>query len=91
MLVKAALLTAWSALALAQDATNPCQSFGVDYQDGQAYFVNSLSNQTFTLAEEFEGCTNDTAQNILVDPNGNQYECTDTPMQPSNTTELTTW
>jgi hypothetical protein len=90
MLKAALLLTAWSSLAWAQ-SDNPCQSFGVDYQDGQSYFVNSLSNASFTMVEEFTGCANDTAQNILVDPSGNQYECTDTPLLPSNTSELTTW
>ena len=90
MLVKTALVLAWSALVASQDS-NPCQSFGIDFQDGGTYFQNSLSNTPFTFVETFEGCQNDTAQNILVDPSGNEYQCTDTPMMPANTSELSTW
>lgn len=84
-----------------------CQSFGVDFQDGGSYFQNSLSTDPFTFVEEFEGsdlepyssdvcsyilgCQNDYAENILVDPNGNEYNCTNTPMTPPDTPELSTW
>lgn len=36
------------------------------------------------------GCQNDTADVILVDPNGDQYECTDIPLEPDFTSELST-
>ncbi|KAK4554648.1 hypothetical protein LTR86_008150 [Recurvomyces mirabilis] len=67
-----------------------CQSFGVDFQSGESYFQNSLSTSPFTAVQEFEGCSNDTSHNVLVDPNGDQYECSLTPMQPDDTPETIT-
>lgn len=37
-----------------------------------------------------EGCQSDEANNILVDPNGDEYLCTNTNMQPDDTNELST-
>ncbi|KAF2812432.1 uncharacterized protein BDZ99DRAFT_383484 [Mytilinidion resinicola] len=76
-------LTARSALA-------DCVSFGMDFQDGGSYFQNSLSSDPFTFVSQFEGCDNDTATNVFVDPNGDQYLCTDTNLQPDDTDELST-
>ncbi|KAI9664628.1 MAG: hypothetical protein M1821_006074 [Bathelium mastoideum] len=67
-----------------------CVSYGVDFQNGGTYFQNSLSSAPFTFVSEFEGCQNDTAQNILVDPNGDEYLCTDTPLTPDDTPEMST-
>jgi len=33
-----------------------CSVFGVDFQGGGSYFINSNSNDNFTLVAEFEGC-----------------------------------
>jgi hypothetical protein len=44
---------------------------------------------TFSL-----GCQNDTAQNLLVGPAGNdseQVQCSDTPMQPNDAPQDATW
>lgn len=35
-------------------------------------------------------CEDDYATNILVDPNGDEYECSETPLQPDDTNELST-
>lgn len=94
-LASAALaLTTFAGTVLAQDypeyCTGTCQSFGVDFESGGSYFQNSLSTDPFTAVQEFEGCQNDTSNNVLVDPNGDQYMCSDTPLQPDDTPELTT-
>jgi hypothetical protein len=47
---------------------NPCKSFGIDFQDGGSYFQNQSSSDDFTFVSTFEGCANDVATNVLVDP-----------------------
>ncbi|OJD40425.1 p-loop containing nucleoside triphosphate hydrolase [Diplodia corticola] len=78
-----------SALADTQ-LTAGCQSFGMDFQGGGIYFQNNASTDPFTFVQEFEGCQADNSTNILVDPSGDQYTCTSTPMQPDDTDELST-
>lgn len=65
-----------------------CQSFGMDFQGGESYFQNSLSTESFTFAQQFAGCENDVARNILVDPRGDQYNCTNTPLRPDDFTQV---
>ncbi|KAF2493425.1 hypothetical protein BU16DRAFT_465305 [Lophium mytilinum] len=83
-------------LLMARSAMADCESFGMDFQDGGSYFQNSLSSDPFTFVSQFEalttceGCDNDTATNVFVDPNGDQYLCTDTALQPDDTDELST-
>ncbi|CAK4021784.1 Hypothetical predicted protein [Lecanosticta acicola] len=77
-------------VANAQDCSTTCESFGVDFVDGGSYFQNIESTNPFTAFEEFQGCQNDTADNILVDPSGTQYECNLTQMQPSDSQQLVT-
>lgn len=67
-----------------------CESFGVDFQSGGTYFQNSESTDPFTAVQEFTGCQNDTSHNVFVDPNGDQTECTETPMQPDDSPQLLT-
>ncbi|KAF2720150.1 hypothetical protein K431DRAFT_271147 [Polychaeton citri CBS 116435] len=83
--------------ALAQSDTYPdycyntnCQSYGIDFQNGGTYFQNILSTDPFTALETFTGCQNDTSFNVLIDPDGYQYDCTKTNMQPDSLPELTT-
>ncbi|KAF2165342.1 hypothetical protein M409DRAFT_24191 [Zasmidium cellare ATCC 36951] len=77
--------------ALAQDnCTTTCQSFGVDFVDGGSYFQNVDSTQPFTAVQEFEGCQDDESNNILVDPSGEQYECSKTPLTPDDTRQTVT-
>jgi hypothetical protein len=78
-------------LKFAVSQSNPCVSYGIDYQDGGNYFQNILLNDPFTFVSTFDGCQADTAQNVLVDPTGNQYLCSDTTLTPSDTPEMSTW
>jgi hypothetical protein len=35
-----------------------CQSYGVDYLDGETYFINTESPDYFSFVTEFEGMAN---------------------------------
>ena len=74
----------------AQEEYPQCVSFGIDFQDGGSYFQNKSSNDPFTFVSTFEGCQNDVANNILVDPSGDQLQCSDTPLQPADTYQMST-
>lgn len=37
------------------DLESRCKSYGVDFQDGGSYFVDSGSNENFTAYSTFEG------------------------------------
>jgi hypothetical protein len=78
-------------LQVALSQSDDCQSYGVDIQNNATVFVNVMSNDNFTFVEEFSGCQNASAQNYLIDPAGDEYECTDTDMDPANTAEMSTW
>lgn len=66
-------LTALASTTLKSRQDNgTCHSYGMDFQSGGSYFQNSLSNDSFTFVEQFEGmylsshslllgCTNDPA------------------------------
>lgn len=43
--------------ALAQDQTQTCFVYGMDFQGGNTYFQNVASNDNFTFVQEFEGKT----------------------------------
>lgn len=75
---------------LAQDQYDVCESWGIDFQDKGSYFQNKSSSDPFTFVSTFEGCQNDVANNILVDPSGDQYLCSDTPLLPSDTYQMST-
>lgn len=75
----------------ADEQENPCKSFGIDIQGGGSYFQNSLSSDPFTANQEFKGCQNDTANNVIVDPSGDQTQCSDTPINPDGTPFTVTW
>ncbi|KAK0977672.1 hypothetical protein LTS16_015346 [Friedmanniomyces endolithicus] len=81
-----ALLLAIVGSALAQT----CESFGDDFQNGGSYFQNNLSSDPFTALQDFDGCQNDTANNVLVNPNGDQSQCSNTPLLPNDTPQLIT-
>ncbi|GAB7340216.1 hypothetical protein MBLNU457_6682t1 [Dothideomycetes sp. NU457] len=72
----------------AQDQT--CESYGIDFQDGGSYFQNISSMDPFTFVSVFEGCQPDIAQNLLVDPNGDEYQCSDTNLTPDDTNQMST-
>ncbi|RMY77084.1 hypothetical protein D0863_01551 [Hortaea werneckii] len=65
-----------------------CNSYGIDFTNGGSYFQNSNSSELFTASQEFDGCQDDTSNNIFVDPNGDQTQCSDTPLLPDNTPQL---
>ncbi|TKA75248.1 hypothetical protein B0A55_05761 [Friedmanniomyces simplex] len=88
-LVSSAFALSLASGVLAQQCGN-CQSYGIDFYSGGSFFQNSLSTDPFTAVQEFEGCANDTSHNVLVDPNGDQYECSMTPMTPDDTPETIT-
>ncbi|KAK7183594.1 hypothetical protein DPSP01_010429 [Paraphaeosphaeria sporulosa] len=67
-----------------------CHSYGMDFQSGGTYFQNSLSSDNLTFVEQFEGCNQDVAYNIIVDPQGDQNLCTDTNLAPDDTDMLST-
>ncbi|KAF2786928.1 hypothetical protein K505DRAFT_199486, partial [Melanomma pulvis-pyrius CBS 109.77] len=67
-----------------------CLSYGMDFQNGQSYFQNSLSSESFTFVTQFLYCQNDIAYNILIDPNGDQTLCSNTNLQPDDTNQLST-
>ncbi|KAF2137676.1 uncharacterized protein K452DRAFT_301847 [Aplosporella prunicola CBS 121167] len=69
---------------------NTCRSYGMDFQNGQSYFQNSLSTDPFTFVQQFEGCQKDISNNLLVDPSGDQIQCSDTPLQPDDTDQMST-
>lgn len=72
---------------IAQDACPPpgtCQSFGDDFTSGGTFFQNTLSSEQFNATQEFEGCQDDVSNNILIDPNGDGYECDTTSLVPDD-------
>ncbi|KAK4498928.1 hypothetical protein PRZ48_009438 [Zasmidium cellare] len=71
-------------------SANTCKSFGVDFQNGGTYFQNNGSSDPFTAFQYFTGCANDTSNNVLVDPQGNQAQCSNTDLQPNKQTQLIT-
>ncbi|THX89918.1 hypothetical protein D6D05_00897 [Aureobasidium pullulans] len=79
-----------AALLSSRSLAQTCVSYGIDFQNGGNYFQNISSTDAFTFASLFEGCDNDVANNLLVDPNGDEHQCTDTPLQPDDTTQLST-
>ena len=77
-------------VSLVSQAWADCASYGVDFQNGGSYFINSNDNSSFTCVSTFVGCTG-TADVILVDPNSNSYECTPIATQPDDALEISTW
>lgn len=76
-------------LCLSQECED-CQSYGIDFLNGGSYFQNSDSTEAFTALQELDGCANDTSNNIFVDAYGDQFECTQSQLQPDNTPQLVT-
>ncbi|KAH7043286.1 hypothetical protein B0J12DRAFT_198231 [Macrophomina phaseolina] len=85
------LLSLLAAVGLAaRRALADCESYGMDFQNHGQYFQNISSSDPFTFAQQFSGCEQDESFNILVDPNGDQYECSKTPLRPDDTTQTST-
>ena len=77
-------------LSLVPSVLGDCESFGVDFTSGGTFFQNSNSSDPFTAIQEFTGCQDDTAHNVLIDPTGDQTECSETPLQPDDAPQLIT-
>ncbi|KAK3332424.1 hypothetical protein B0T19DRAFT_398192 [Cercophora scortea] len=60
-----------------------CTSYGVDYSNGGSYNIDSTSNQYFSFATIFQGCTQETINPILVGPDGSEYACSSIRTQPA--------
>ncbi|KAK3682164.1 hypothetical protein B0T22DRAFT_386440 [Podospora appendiculata] len=60
-----------------------CTSYGVDYSNGGSYNIDSTSNQYFSFATIFQGCTQETINPILVGPDGSEYACSSIKTQPA--------
>lgn len=63
------------------DPNSICFSYGVDFVDEGSYFINSLSSDPFTCVSTFEGCNQDVADVLLVDPSGDEYLCSQVPTE----------
>ncbi|KAF2264477.1 hypothetical protein CC78DRAFT_533076 [Lojkania enalia] len=72
------------------DPNSVCFSFGVDFVDEGDYFINSQSNESFTCVSTFQGCNEDVADVLLVDPSGDEYLCSQIPTTPADTPQLST-
>jgi hypothetical protein len=62
-----------------------CYSYGVDYLDEGHYFVNSQLVEKFNAVSYFEGCNQDTADILLIAPEGvtsREYICDQVPTYP---------
>lgn len=71
-------------LTCIQTAFAKCRSYGLDYKDGKSYDMQR-SSSSFAGQEQFSGCQSDTAHNVIVDPQGNESECSMTEMKPDQT------
>ncbi|KAL1303725.1 hypothetical protein AAFC00_007071 [Neodothiora populina] len=67
-----------------------CVSYGIDFVDGGSYFINTNSTDDFTCVSQFSGCNNDVANIILSGPNDLEVYCSDVPLQPDYTSEMST-
>jgi len=70
-----ALLALVVFVCLSSNVLADCSSYGVDYANGGAYYIDGGSNQYFSFITVFQGCTAETINPVLVDPDGNQYVC----------------
>ncbi|PQE28226.1 p-loop containing nucleoside triphosphate hydrolase protein [Rutstroemia sp. NJR-2017a BBW] len=66
-----------------------CAAYGIDFQNGQSYFINSADNSNYTTVTQFTGCTG-VANVILVAPNEDSWLCSDISTTPDGTNQLST-
>lgn len=85
------LSTIAALLSLANsDPNSVCFSYGVDFVDEGHYFINALSNESFTCVSTFRGCNEDVADILLVDPSGDEYLCSQVNTTPEDDPKLST-
>jgi len=84
-----------------------CVVYAKDFKDGGTYFQNINSTKPFTFNQDFEGtvkhpgtlhnanrvlgCDSDTSYNLLVDPNGDQSQCTPSNLTPDGVNMRSRW
>lgn len=54
-LLPLAVSSLYAAYASAQSTSDVCESYGIDFQSGGSYFINTASNDSFTAVSEFSG------------------------------------
>ncbi|KAL2415570.1 hypothetical protein ABEF95_014231 [Exophiala dermatitidis] len=89
------LCSSFLLLGLAGRSAADCLSYGYDFIDGGGpYCVNTTSTDYFSFGTEFNGCQPTDSQGditpILIDPNGDEYFCSDIPTQPDSTDMVST-
>lgn len=86
------LLTAFATLLslVSSDPNSICYSYGVDFIDEGSYFINSLSPEPFTSVSYFQGCNENVADVLFVDPNDIEYLCSQMQTFPANDPKLST-
>lgn len=72
--------------------TSVCLSYGIDYQNGGSYFIDSRSTESFTVVSQFADCEPDTTAYVLLvnDVTGDQLECSGVATTPDLTNVVST-
>lgn len=72
--------------------TSICLSYGIDYQNGGSYFIDSRSMESFTVVSQFDNCEPDTTAYVLLvnDDTGDQLECSGVTTTPDLTNVIST-
>jgi hypothetical protein len=88
-------LTALAALisVVVSDSTAICYSYGVDFVDEGHYFINAQLSEKFSSVSYFQGCNQDIADVLLIEPEGvssQEYLCDQIPTYPENEMKLST-
>lgn len=89
---RAFLLTAFAASfsLVNSDPNSICYSYGVDFVDENSYFINSLSTEQFTSVSYFQGCNVGLADVLFVDPDDDEYLCSQLQTAPENEFKMST-
>ncbi|KJR84532.1 uncharacterized protein SPSK_09258 [Sporothrix schenckii 1099-18] len=88
--MKTLLAVAATLLSLTTGALADCSSYGVDYANGGAYYIDGSSNQYFSFITIFQGCSKESISPILVDTDNNQYACSAISTTPAGTQQTST-
>ncbi|KAK0702629.1 hypothetical protein B0T21DRAFT_388046 [Apiosordaria backusii] len=62
-------------LSVPSISVSACTSYGVDYSNGGAYYIDGSSNQYFSFINIFQGCGQESISPVLIGPDNNQYAC----------------
>lgn len=72
--------------------TSICYSYGIDFQHGGNYFINSQSSDSFTCVSQFDQCVRNTNATVVLvnDASGDQLQCTSVPTTPDLQSQMST-